>query len=186
MMVPSGRSLTMNQFSPAMFFDHIVSHQASSYICLARASLSLQSKVIHRYNSAHVSSTIASLPTDVNQKTGISVIAFNADGTLITTRNDSMPTTVWIWSLKLLSPYAVLVQHSAVRSVQWHPTCPDLLMFQCVHEERLVYLWSSRWEQPRIVGMPSEKLAGRQEARWIRTSSDQRPTMMLETLKTTL
>jgi len=178
MMVPSGRSLTMNQFSPAMFFDH------TSVIKLPHISVWQEQVSASKARSYIVTTqpmcppTIASLPTDVNQKTGISVIAFNADGTLITTRNDSMPTTVWIWSLKLLSPYAVLVQHSAVRSVQWHPTCPDLLMFQCVHEERLVYLWSSRWEQPRIVGMPSEKLAGRQEARWIRTSSDQRPTMM--------
>ena len=113
--------------------------------------------------------TISSLPTDPNPKVGISTIAFNnPDGTLIATRNDSMPTTVWIWSLKLLSPFAIVVQHSPVRSLIWHPTIPNLLMIQCNNDQGVIYLWSSAWERPRIVATPLDRSLGKHDAKWIR------------------
>jgi hypothetical protein len=113
--------------------------------------------------------TVSSLPTDANPRVGISTIAFNnPDGTLIATRNDSMPTTVWIWSLKLLSPFAVIVQHSPIRSISWHPTIPNLLMIQCSNDQGAVYLWSSAWERPRIVITPLERSLGKHDAKWIR------------------
>jgi hypothetical protein len=113
--------------------------------------------------------TVTSLPTDPNPKVGISTIAFNnPDGTLIATRSDSMPTTVWIWSLKLLSPFAIIVQHSPVRSLLWHPTIPNLLMIQCSNDQGVTYLWSSAWERPRIVMAPLDRSLGKHDAKWIR------------------
>ncbi|PWW80172.1 YVTN repeat-like/Quino protein amine dehydrogenase [Tuber magnatum] len=125
---------------------------------------------------------IPSGPSDSQSKLGISTIAFNKpDGTLIATRNDSMPTTVWIWSLKLLRPYAVLVQLNPIRSISWHPTIPDLLMIQCApsgdgnsaetsKQQGVVYLWSAAWTQPRAVTVPMERLSGNTWARWILTA----------------
>lgn len=123
---------------------------------------------------------IASNPSDSQPKVGISTIAFNnPDGTLIATRNDSMPTTVWIWSLKLLRPYAVLVQLNPIKSISWHPTIPDLLMIQCAPDSSIgeplksqgvVYLWSATWGQPRAVTVPMDRLSGSTWARWILTA----------------
>lgn len=124
--------------------------------------------------------TVASSPNDSQPKIGISTIAFNnPDGNLIATRNDSMPTTVWIWSLKLLRPYAVLVQLNPIKSISWHPTIPDLLMIQCTSDNNngepaksqgVVYLWSAAWSQPRAVTVPMDRLSGSTWARWILTA----------------
>lgn len=114
-------------------------------------------------------------PSEVHQKLGISTIAFNnPDGHLVATKNDSMPTTVWIWSLKLLRPYAVLVHLSTVKSIQWHATIPDLLMILCANEDDargsgVVYLWSSRWKQPRAIVTPIERISGHFWAKWLYT-----------------
>ncbi|KAI9838082.1 MAG: hypothetical protein M1819_006237 [Sarea resinae] len=116
--------------------------------------------------------TVSSLPTDPNPKMGISTIAFNnPDGGYVATRDDSMPTTVWIWTLKQCPrPFSILVLHSPVRSLQWHPSRPDLLMIQTVHDERIVYVWSAGCEQPRIIKFPmeNEKVIGKHEVSWLR------------------
>lgn len=124
---------------------------------------------------------VTSSPNDSQPRVGISTIAFNnPDGNLIATRNDSMPTTVWIWSLKLLRPYAVLVQLNPIKSISWHPTIPDLLMIQCTSDngtgepsaksQGVVYLWSAAWSQPRAVTVPMDRLSGNTWARWILTA----------------
>ena len=119
--------------------------------------------------------TIPCHPSEVNQKLGLSTIAFNhPDGHLVATKNDSMPTTVWIWSLKLLRPYAVLVHLTTVKSIQWHPTIPELLLILCANDDDrtgngVLYLWSSRWKQPRIAVTPTEKVSGQFWAKWLFT-----------------
>lgn len=124
---------------------------------------------------------VTSSPNDSQPKIGISTIAFNnPDGNLIATQNDSMPTTVWIWSLKLLRPYAILVQQNPIKSISWHPTIPDLLMIQCTPDsgpgepsaksQGVVYLWSAAWSQPRAVTVPMDRLSGSTWARWILTA----------------
>ena len=101
----------------------------------------------------------------------------NPDGTLVATKNDSMPGTVWIWSLKLLRPYAVLVHLSPVKSISWHPTISDLLMIQCTGESGdqasggVVNLWSSGWKQPRIIPVPLGKLSGSVTVKWVLTTA---------------
>lgn len=118
-------------------------------------------------------------PADPQPKIGISTIAFNPDGTLIATRNDNMPSTVWIWSLKLLRPYAVLVQLNPIRTISWHPTVPDLLMIQCASDSTdptsskqpgVVYLWSATWRQPRAVVVPMDRTTGSSWAKWVLTN----------------
>lgn len=114
--------------------------------------------------------------TDAQPKIGISTMEFNnPDGTLVATKNDSMPSTVWIWSLKLLRPYAVLVHQNPVKSISWHPTISDLLLIQCAPEggdsaQGVVYLWSSAWQQPRAIPVPLGKPSGSIFVKWVLTS----------------
>ena len=117
--------------------------------------------------------TLSCSPGEAHQKLGISTIAFNnPDGHLVATKNDSMPTTVWIWSVKLLRPFAVLVHLSPVKSISWHPTIPDLLMVLCENEGRsngVIYLWNSKWKEPRIITTPMETVSAQFGARWMFT-----------------
>jgi len=132
--------------------------------------------------------TIQPSASEAFPKLGISMIAFNEDCTLVATRNDSMPTTVWIWSLKLLRPFAILVHLNPVKSISWHPTVPDMLLLTCSPESvpggtsaaekpaGSVYLWCSSWSQPRVVNTPLERVTGNTVAKWVarvhRGSSD--------------
>lgn len=131
--------------------------------------------------------TVAFNPSDADPKSGISAIAFsNPEGTLVATKCDSMPSTVWIWSLKLLRPYAVLVHLNPVKSIDWHPTIPELLMVQCAPDDKdkdgagagmMVYLWSTTWKQPRAVHAPlGPTTAGTPWAQWVRTPPPSRST----------
>ena len=114
-----------------------------------------------------------------------------------------MPTTLYIWSLSPLAPYAILVQDSSIKSVQWHPTRADLLLLYCYGgisgggagagaDVKLMYIWSAdpNWGGPSVVHVPlrvpvlvavGEKRGGSEsgrrgwDARWIHpTASDQR------------
>lgn len=117
-------------------------------------------------------------PSDTQPKSGISAMAFsNPDGTLVATKSDNMPSSLWIWSLKLLRPYAVLVHLNPIKSFTWHPSIPDLLMIQCAPDSGddvpdpsgVVYLWSSSWKQPRAIRVPMEKVIGSTWAKWVVT-----------------
>jgi len=116
-------------------------------------------------------------PSDPTPKTGISAMAFsNPDGTLVATKSDNMPSSLWIWSIKLLRPYAVLVHLNPIKSFTWHPSIPDLLMIQCenagegsLDSTGVVYLWSSTWKEPRTIQVPMEKITGSNWAKWVVT-----------------
>ena len=102
-------------------------------------------------------------------------MTFNVDGTLIASCSYSTPTTIWIWSLKSLSPTAILIHHSPVKRLRWHPIKPALLMIHCASHESTLRLWDSDWQTPRILKIPLSKPGGRTESSWIRTSPDDRP-----------
>ncbi|ODQ54748.1 hypothetical protein SAICODRAFT_69933 [Saitoella complicata NRRL Y-17804] len=117
---------------------------------------------------------------DVVGKLGVGVCMFNADGTLLATRTDHMPTTLWIWDLRILAPIAILVQRAPIRSVQWNPTKRGLLAIICAGTEDDkgrtrkggpdVSLWSEEWETPRVVRVPVE--GGGFEVGWCRWVDD--------------
>lgn len=91
---------------------------------------------------------------DVN--TGISFMNFSSDGCMIACRDDTMPTAVWIWSVRLLELVAVFIQQSPVKQILWHPTIGTLLMIvTTTSEEPVVYQWDPE-EFPRITPVPLE------------------------------
>jgi WD40 repeat protein len=79
---------------------------------------------------------------------GIAEIAYSCNGHYLATRDCRMLNTVWIWNLPTLSAHAILVQHSNVRSLVWHPTRAESLMIDCA--EGIVHLFDvSSSEPPR-------------------------------------
>ncbi len=109
---------------------------------------------------------IKSLPTDANPKLGIGVLAFNPDGSLLATRCDSMPSAVWIWSLREMSPIAILVQDWPLKTLRWHPQESGLLVMACtastVEQGNALYLWNQEWDEPRVIQVPKEAF----EVKW--------------------
>ncbi|GJM91468.1 hypothetical protein PR202_ga07843 [Eleusine coracana subsp. coracana] len=55
------------------------------------------------------------------------------------TRNDNMPTALWIWDICRLELAAVLVQKDPIRAAAWDPNCPRLAL--CTESTHL-YMWT--------------------------------------------
>ena len=100
-------------------------------------------------------------------KTGISLVEFNADGTLFATKSDRIPSTIWIWSQDLRVAVACLVHHSPVKSIQWHPSRSDLLLLKCGVDKPIVHIWNTSWRSPRILELRLDKIGGKIEACWV-------------------
>ncbi|KAK6505975.1 hypothetical protein TWF506_010902 [Arthrobotrys conoides] len=119
--------------------------------------------------------TVESLASDPVPKIGVSVISFCADGTLVATKDERMPNSIWIWSLESLSPLAILVQLSQVKAIQWHPSRGDLLAVVCGADPNSVnttnmpsiYLWSRDWDYPRTIRVSRDLLASNLWLRWV-------------------
>jgi hypothetical protein len=123
--------------------------------------------------------TASDSPSNQAPKVGLSTIAFNANGTLVATRDDSAPTTVWLWDLTKLTATSVLIQHSPVKQLLWHPTMTSLLLIQCSHEEPTVYFYDTVNSIPYPLDIPLQKTTGRLEARWLSTAADKKPALLL-------
>jgi hypothetical protein len=74
-----------------------------------------------------------------NPKQGVGLLAWSKDSQYICTRNDSMPTALWIWDMRLLEVAAILVQKEPIRAAVWDPTCTRLLL--CTGSSHL-YMWT--------------------------------------------
>lgn len=118
---------------------------------------------------------MASLPTcppaqNINtsiSNTGVAFIEYNINGSLLATRDDSTPSTVWIWSPQLPSAIAILIHHFPVKRVRWHPNIANLLLIQCNLVDPVIHLWNAAWEAPKVIRLPLDKLEGKIEANWL-------------------
>ena len=88
-----------------------------------------------------------------NPKIGISSIMFSGNSSFIASRNDTMPTSVFIWDVKASSLLAVLVQLEHVRVMQWHPT--KSLLAICASTPN-IYIWTP--DGAYVVHVPQETL----------------------------
>ncbi|KAF2216181.1 hypothetical protein CERZMDRAFT_33198 [Cercospora zeae-maydis SCOH1-5] len=102
-------------------------------------------------------------PADI----GIAELSFSCDGSFLATRDSRMLNTVWIWDMSKLAAHAVLIQHSNVRGLQWHPTRSTTLMIDCA--ESVAHLWDAVSPEPPTAhhtgSPPTAKLS------WINTSA---------------
>lgn len=78
-------------------------------------------------------------PEKPNPKLGVGTVAFSPDSRFIATRNDNMPSVVWIWDVPNLRLSVVLIQTGHVREIKWDPTQCRLGI--CTGNGKL-YLWS--------------------------------------------
>jgi hypothetical protein len=166
-----------------MFLDHTTAIQLAAGSAVWQEQVSASS---HRsYSTVQqpvVPPTALDSPSNQLQKTGLSLMTFNADGTVLATRDDSTPTTVWIWDLTKLSAAAVLIQHSPIKQLSWHPTLTSLLLIQSSHEEPTLSFYDSKEKTPFSVHVPFQKDFGRLDTRWLSTIADRKPALILSDL----
>lgn len=97
---------------------------------------------------------------------------------MLAARHDSTPTTVWIWDFwnsNRPRAKAVLIQHSPVKSMSWHPTNGNLLLIQCTHDDSTVYLYDDEQGSAYVVPLPLLRTSGKLEAKWMHTPGDKKP-----------
>lgn len=110
---------------------------------------------------------------------GVSAIEYNVDGSLFATKDDSTPSTVWIWSPKLPSPVAILIHHSPVKRVRWHPETANLLLIHCNIVDPVIHLWNAAWDIPKVISLQLNKVGEKMEANWLLDDSSDMYILML-------
>jgi len=107
-------------------------------------------------------------PTTEPTELGVAEASFNSDGGYLATRDERMLSTVWIWNVATLAAHAVVMQHSNVRKVQWHPTRASLVMLDC--GEGIGYLYDvATSTAPVAVNAP---LPGSPTLSWVHTAAE--------------
>ena len=135
------RILSTRTFSPMVYLDH------TAEICVTSATVyteQLDARGFRSFMHTPQPAMPPKAPVEKNSsgpiKRGISILAFNTDGTLCATRDDSTPTTVWIWDLCNLQPRTILIMHSPVKTLQWHPTHATHLLVETTQDSPTFYL----------------------------------------------
>ncbi|KAK2994685.1 hypothetical protein RJ640_026164 [Escallonia rubra] len=78
-------------------------------------------------------------PDKPNPKQGIGLMSWSSDSQYISTRNDSMPSVIWIWDIHHLELAAILIQKDPIRAAAWDPACTRLVL--CTGSSQL-YMWT--------------------------------------------
>jgi WD40 repeat protein len=113
-------------------------------------------------------------PTSEPSELGVGELSFSCDGRYLVTRDCRMLNTVWIWEAATLAAHSVLIQHSNVRRLHWHPSAPESLMIDCA--EGIVYVYNvTAADAPQMFQTNARPRA---ILSWIRTASDASPIIM--------
>lgn len=191
------RILSTRTFAPIVFLDHMpIIHISSAPVYTEH----IDGQGNRSYMLTSQPATPPKAPLEKNEtalmKQGISLMSFNADGTLCATRDDSTPSTVWIWDVRSLKPCATLIQFSMIKSLQWHPHDPSRLLIQTTHDSPTLYLYTansftfptststSSTPPPTILNLtthiakPANSIPARWATSWLPTPADKKPVFL--------
>ncbi|KAF1809513.1 hypothetical protein P152DRAFT_374006, partial [Eremomyces bilateralis CBS 781.70] len=177
--------LSTRTFSPIVYLDHTASIQLVSG-AVWQEQVSATSRTYTPAAQPISPPSIPSSATEFPPKLGISIMAFSPDGSMLATRDDAHPTTVWLWDLTKMAPKAVLLQYSSIKSIQWHPACAGLLLIICnpADSEPVLHIWETLDDgasPPQIITLPKGAFATKSsgpsklDARWLPKWSDKIP-----------
>lgn len=109
--------------------------------------------------------------------------AFDASSTLLATRLDDSPCTIWIWDVDAAELRAVLIFHSAV-TFSWHPFAREQLLVSCQDEPHIgvCFIWDPLSSGPKYVSLKEHvadgKIAGKPQSAWISRETES-PVLLL-------
>ncbi|KAJ4360261.1 uncharacterized protein N0V89_000821 [Didymosphaeria variabile] len=193
------RMLSTKTFAPVVYLDH------TTQISIPSASVYVEqvdARGFRSFEFAQQPATPPKAPAEKNDtglmKQGIGIMALNKDGTICATRDDSTPTTVWIWDLCSLQPRTIIILHSPIKALQWHPSYPSHLLIQSTHDSPTLYLYTanpsssstspttnSATGPPSILSLsdsftkPAGSAPAKWTAGWLNTAADKKPTMVV-------
>ncbi|KAI1823042.1 hypothetical protein F4861DRAFT_349723 [Xylaria intraflava] len=107
-----------------------------------------------------------------------SLVKFDPSSSLLASRLDNAPSTIWIWDIPTSELRAVLMYHTSVTKVEWHPSQPELLLVRCEGERYsgIVFVWDPLSNGPRPIEfshrLPSAKVTGRSDSTWLETITE--------------
>ena len=104
-----------------------------------KAILSIPSKYVVDALPLVLPTPIAPSVEKADPKIGISIVAWSTGDRYLVSRNDSVPTAVWVWDTQKLALAAVLQQLEAVRCIAWDP---KRLRFALCTATSKLFLWS--------------------------------------------
>ena len=119
-----------------------------------------------RYESKELPFTVPSRkpnPKEPDPKLGVSGLKFSCDSSLLASKNDNMPNTVWIWSVKKVRLTAVLSHLNEVRCFAWDPCRPRLAICTGSHK---IYLWSLAANGAVIADLPALNTFSVRHIKW--------------------
>ncbi|KAJ4410161.1 hypothetical protein N0V91_002170 [Didymella pomorum] len=193
------RILSTRTFAPVVFLDHTTTIDVPGAPVYSEQ---VDGQGNRSYTITPQPVTPPKAPLEKNEtslmKQGISLLAFNSDGTLCATRDDSTPSTVWIWDLRSLRPRMILIQYAPVKTLQWHHDDPALLLIQTTHDSPTLYLYqasnlsastsastSASAPPPSILDLsshitkPASALSTRWATSWLHIPADKKPAFTL-------
>ncbi|KAI0549378.1 hypothetical protein F4679DRAFT_267230 [Xylaria curta] len=108
---------------------------------------------------------------------GCNLAKFDCSSSLLASRLEDAPSTVWIWDMPTSELRAVLMYHASVTKVEWHPSKPELLLVRCEGEgSDLVFVWDPLSSGPRPIEflrhLPNAKVTGRTDASWLEATTE--------------
>ncbi|KAI1102634.1 hypothetical protein F4804DRAFT_260517 [Jackrogersella minutella] len=108
---------------------------------------------------------------------GCNFAKFDCSSSLLATRLEDAPGTIWIWDLPSSDLRAVLMYHTNVTKLEWHPTYPELLLMRCEGDSysNLAFAWDPLSHGPRSIDMAHQFLetsSGKTYATWLRTTTE--------------
>lgn len=109
-------------------------------------------------------------------KLGCSAAVFDASSTLLATRLDESPGTLWIWDVAAAELRAVLIFYAAI-SFSWHPFTRELLLITCQDDagRGMSFVWDPLSNGPTQVAAeehPTPNSPKPQQCIWIRREAD--------------
>lgn len=109
---------------------------------------------------------------------GCTAAFFDSSSSLLATKVEDSPSTVWVWDLSATELRAVLLFSSDVTSFRWHSTIPELLLVTCQGGDHngVIFIWDPLSSGPKSLDcaeqFPGGTIAAKWQASWVDSADD--------------
>ncbi|KHN95145.1 WD40 domain-containing protein [Metarhizium album ARSEF 1941] len=182
-----GRGITLLQvgkWRSVMRLTHptVIAPRETLQVWQEQVSVGAEGRNIHSFSRATqtispptfvdstTTTTTAKQSTDV--RCGCSSISFDASSTLLATRLDDSPCTLWIWDLAAAELRAALIFHSPV-IFHWHPSARETLLISS-HDDKescMSYVWDPLSQGPTPLHaeqyLPASNSSSKMQVTWL-------------------
>ncbi|KAI7780147.1 hypothetical protein LA080_016336 [Diaporthe eres] len=108
-------------------------------------------------------------PAGQSGNSGCALAVFDPSSTLLATKLEESPGTVWVWDIEAAELRAVLLFHASVSRLSWHPVIRETLLVSCEGDSHnsLAFTWDPLSEGPRPIDFAGQLLTGKVQVVWL-------------------